>query len=90
MFVPRIELNVDMDLEPFGRINPCGLLDTMVTHMAAFRTVDIAVVKRQLLHVWRQTLGCRWRISADRAAGVCLNRCAAIRQIYIKEQNGAD
>ena len=44
-----LSLNVDMDLEPFGRINPCGLLDTTVTHMAAFRTVDIAVVKRQLL-----------------------------------------
>jgi lipoyl(octanoyl) transferase len=44
-----LSLNVDMDLEPFSRINPCGLLDTTVTHMAAFRTVDIDDVKRQLL-----------------------------------------
>ena len=44
-----LSLNVDMDLEPFGRINPCGLLDTTVTHMAAFRTVEIDAVKRQLL-----------------------------------------
>jgi lipoyl(octanoyl) transferase len=44
-----LSLNVDMDLEPFGRINPCGLLDTTVTHMAAFRTVEIDAVKQQLL-----------------------------------------
>ncbi|UCC55735.1 MAG: lipoyl(octanoyl) transferase LipB [Gammaproteobacteria bacterium] len=30
-----LSLNVDMDLEPFSRINPCGLSDLEVTHMAA-------------------------------------------------------
>ena len=44
-----LSLNVDMDLEPFSRINPCGLLDTTVTHMAAFRAVEVGEVKRQLL-----------------------------------------
>ena len=44
-----LSLNVDMDLEPFSRINPCGLLDTTVTHMAAFAAVEIDDVKRQLL-----------------------------------------
>jgi len=44
-----LSLNVDMDLEPFSRINPCGLLDTTVTHMAAFAAVEIGDVKRQLL-----------------------------------------
>jgi lipoyl(octanoyl) transferase len=29
-----LALNVDMDLEPFSRINPCGLTDTAVTQMA--------------------------------------------------------
>lgn len=31
-----LSLNVDMDLEPFSRINPCGLFGVEVTHMAAF------------------------------------------------------
>lgn len=44
-----LSLNVDMDLEPFGRINPCGLLDTTVTHMAAFASVQMHDVKQQLL-----------------------------------------
>ena len=44
-----LSLNVDMDLEPFSRINPCGLLNTTVTHMAAFRAVEVGEVKRQLL-----------------------------------------
>lgn len=29
-----LALNVDMDLEPFSRINPCGLTDTAVTQIA--------------------------------------------------------
>ncbi len=44
-----LSLNVDMDLEPFSRINPCGLLGVQVTHMAAFAPVDLATVKQQLL-----------------------------------------
>lgn len=29
-----LSLNVDMDLEPFSRINPCGLMDISVTQLA--------------------------------------------------------
>ena len=29
-----LALNVQMDLEPFGRINPCGLIDLRVTQLA--------------------------------------------------------
>jgi lipoyl(octanoyl) transferase len=29
-----LALNVNMDLEPFGRINPCGLIDLSVTQLA--------------------------------------------------------
>jgi lipoyl(octanoyl) transferase len=29
-----LALNVNMDLEPFSRINPCGLTDTAVTQVA--------------------------------------------------------
>jgi lipoyl(octanoyl) transferase len=46
-----LSLNVDMDLEPFSRINPCGLMGVAVTHMANFRAVDIEQVKQQLIQV---------------------------------------
>jgi lipoyl(octanoyl) transferase len=45
-----LSLNVSMDLEPFSRINPCGLLNQRVTPLAAFRAgVDVAAVKAPLL-----------------------------------------
>ena len=57
-----LALNVDMDLEPFARINPCGLFGIEVTHMAAFGEVQISQVREELI---RQILdqfnleGCR-------------------------------
>ena len=51
-----LSLNVDMDLEPFSRINPCGLTDITTTDMAAFGAVDMGVVKRQLLQALSQAL----------------------------------
>lgn len=44
-----LSLNVDMDLEPFSRINPCGLTDISTTHMAAFGAADIEAMKVALL-----------------------------------------
>lgn len=45
-----LALNVDMDLEPFGRINPCGLLGTPVTQLADLAGgVRIDEVRRRLL-----------------------------------------
>jgi len=47
-----LALNVDLDLEPFGRINPCGYQGLQVTSMArllAPERVDMALVGRQLL-----------------------------------------
>lgn len=35
-----LSLNVDMDLEPFQRINPCGLLDTAVTQLVDLADAD--------------------------------------------------
>ena len=52
-----LSLNVDMDLEPFSRINPCGLTDITTTHMAAFCTVDLQLVKQQLLSSLSEELG---------------------------------
>lgn len=46
-----LSLNVDMDLEPFSRINPCGLTGVTTTHMAAFGPTDMAAVKNQLLRM---------------------------------------
>ena len=44
-----MSLNVDMSLEPFSRINPCGLLDISVTQMANFQKIDMESVKITLL-----------------------------------------
>lgn len=44
-----LSLNVDMNLEPFARINPCGLLGMQVTHMASFTDVSLDSVKERLL-----------------------------------------
>ncbi|GGX69619.1 lipoyl(octanoyl) transferase LipB [Saccharospirillum salsuginis] len=43
-----LALNVDMDLEPFGRINPCGYQGMRMTQMADHvGPVEMAAVKRQ-------------------------------------------
>lgn len=46
-----LSLNVDMDLEPFSRINPCGLLGMSVTQIADFQAARMAEVKAQLLDI---------------------------------------
>ena len=56
-----LSLNVDMDLEPFSRINPCGLTDITTTHMAAFCAVDLQLVKQQLLSSLSEELGLELR-----------------------------
>ena len=57
-----LSLNVDMDLEPFSRINPCGLLGVQVTHMARFEEVELArvqqVLLQDLLEAYDLTLSC--------------------------------
>ena len=51
-----LSLNVDMNLEPFSRINPCGLTDITTTHMAAFGAISVNKVKSQLLRALAQAL----------------------------------
>ena len=49
-----LSLNVDMDLEPFGRINPCGYRGLEVTSMARLlpaADVDMDAVGRRLLAI---------------------------------------
>jgi lipoyl(octanoyl) transferase len=53
-----LALNVDMDLEPFTHINPCGYEELEVTQLSAFTDVsDFRNVEQQLLsHLRRQFL----------------------------------
>ena len=44
-----LSLNVDMDLAPFARINPCGLTDVGVTHIADFAAVALKEAEEVLL-----------------------------------------
>ncbi len=45
-----LALNVQMDLEPFSRINPCGLLDMQVTQLADLGgPTDMPTVEDELL-----------------------------------------
>lgn len=54
-----LSLNVDMDLEPFGRINPCGFKDLQVTSMQQLlpdADLDMNKVGRELLSVVAENL----------------------------------
>jgi lipoyl(octanoyl) transferase len=44
-----LAFNVDMDLEPFQRINPCGFAGLRVTQLAAFTDAAIGEVEDRLL-----------------------------------------
>ena len=44
-----LALNVDMDLEPFQRINPCGYEGLQVTNLSAFTPVEITEVEDCLI-----------------------------------------
>ena len=65
-----LSLNVDMDLEPFARINPCGLLGVSATHMAAFADVEMTTVKEQLV----QALLTEFELFVRHADGVQITR----------------
>ena len=56
-----LALNVDMDLEPFGRINPCGMAGLAMTQLAAegART-DVAAAATMLAPLAVAELGLEW------------------------------
>ena len=56
-----LALNVDMDLEPFARINPCGMAGLEMTQLAA-HGVDAGVraIAMQLAAFLRDTLAIKW------------------------------
>lgn len=52
-----LAFNVDMDLEPFQRINPCGFQGLRVTQLSAFSQVAISDVEDRLVESIMQNLG---------------------------------
>jgi lipoyl(octanoyl) transferase len=52
-----LAFNIEMDLDPFQRINPCGFEGLKVTQLAAFTPADISEVQGQLVESLANTLG---------------------------------
>ena len=56
-----LALNVDMDLAPFGRINPCGMAGLAMTHLVAEGAeTDIEAATLALAPLAIQALGLDW------------------------------
>ena len=51
-----LAFNIDMDLEPFQRINPCGYAGLQVTRLSALADVEFAEVERRLVGELAQLL----------------------------------
>jgi lipoyl(octanoyl) transferase len=62
-----LSFNVNMDLEPFQRINPCGYEGLQVTNLSAFTEVSIREVEDRLIAGLSEVLGYndRFRQVAD-------------------------
>lgn len=53
-----LSLNVNMDLEPFTRINPCGYAGMLVTHMQEYvATAKADIIAQQLLTILTNKIG---------------------------------
>lgn len=52
-----LAFNIDMDLEPFQRINPCGYEGLRVTQLSAFADVSLPEVENLLVRSLVKTLG---------------------------------
>ena len=52
-----LAFNIDMDLEPFQRINPCGFEGLKVTNLSAFTEVSKAEVEDRLITGLAEVLG---------------------------------
>jgi len=61
-----LALNVDMDLEPFSRINPCGYAGMAVTQIKELVGArDMQAVERLLLQQLCQQLGCTAELATN-------------------------
>ncbi|MGB5291161.1 MAG: lipoyl(octanoyl) transferase LipB [Lysobacterales bacterium] len=52
-----LAFNINMDLEPFQRINPCGFKGLQVTNLSAFAEVSMGEVENRLIAGLSQVLG---------------------------------
>ncbi len=52
-----LAFNVDLDLEPFSRINPCGFAGLRVVRLADLAAVEIGAVEDHLVEEFVQLLG---------------------------------
>lgn len=52
-----LAFNIDMDLEPFSRINPCGYRGLAVTQLSALAEVEIEAVESELVQQLAKALG---------------------------------
>jgi len=52
-----LSFNINMDLEPFQRINPCGFQGLQVTNLSAFAEVSMAEVEDRLISGLSEVLG---------------------------------
>ena len=52
-----LSFNINMDLEPFQRINPCGFKGLQVTNLSAFAEVSMSEVENRLIAGLSQVLG---------------------------------
>jgi len=52
-----LAFNIDMDLEPFRRINPCGYAGLEVTQLSALAPVEFTAVENHLIRVFSDLLG---------------------------------
>lgn len=64
-------LNVDMDLEPFRRIHPCGLPHCPVTSMAALLKTEIPMdeIKDELAHILSTMFAIKWTLAVGTLDG---------------------
>ena len=58
-----LAFNVDMDLEPFNRINPCGFEGLQLTNLSALASVSLPEVENRLITSLSEVLGYNKRFS---------------------------
>lgn len=64
-----LSFNIDMDLEPFQRINPCGMAELRVTQLRDLcGERDMQAVQRRLLGAFEELFPIKCRRSGSRAA----------------------
>ncbi len=58
-----LAFNINMDLEPYQRINPCGFEGLKVTQLSEFTKADISIVQDRLIRRLARILGYNNRFS---------------------------